>query len=78
MTYFIIGSYENQQNQIYCTVVALCNDLTEATLIQKKLKEGNMFVPHGITEETKKEIEKMMEYADLWNQVGIVKLTDFR
>lgn len=78
MKYFIIGFYENDYNHIYSTVVALCNDKTEATLIQEKLKEGNMFVPYGITEETKEEIEKMMEYADLWNQVGIVKLTDFR
>lgn len=77
MKYFIIGSYENDYNHIYSTVVALCNDKTEATLIQEKLN-GNMFIPHGITEETKEEIEKMMEYADLWNQVGIVKLTDFR
>ena len=76
MNYFIIGSYTNEQHQIYSTVIALCNNVVEATSLQKKLK-GELFIPHGKTRESKEEIDELSVNADIWNQIDIVKLSDF-
>lgn len=77
MNYFIIGSYINEQNQHYCTVIALCNNIEEATQIQNNLK-GDYFVKDSITMESEEMINKLSLNADLWNQLSIVKLRDFK
>lgn len=78
MNYFIIGSYQNEYNHIYCTVIALCNDLAEAKLIQEKLNDSPLFLKDSITKESKEMVDQLSVDADIWNQIDIVKMSDFK
>lgn len=78
MNHYVIGSYQNEQNQIYCTVIALCNDLTEAIQIQEKLNVSPLFLKDSITKESKEMVDQLSVDADLWNQIDIVQLSDVK
>lgn len=76
--YFEIGWYVNESNQRYCTVFALASSVQEARELQKKLDNGNDFRHCGvIIDTTVEEIDEITALGDMWNQIDIVKMSDF-
>ncbi len=76
--YFEIGWYVNQDNQRYCTVFALSKSAEEARKIQLKMDNGNNFRHSGILiDSTVEEIDEITAEGNIWNQVDIVKMSDF-